>query len=144
MIRDFALMLLVAIPLTVTLASSSAAPQAAVNFSEHVAPIVFNRCASCHRPGEAGPFPLLTYEDVRKRGKLIATVTQSRYMPPWQAESEMGSFRDDRRLTDAQIRTIQEWVQAGMPEGDPAKMPKLPTFTPGWQLGQPDLIIRMD
>ncbi len=131
----------------ITLASSAlppVEPQARVTFTEHVAPIVLNVCATCHRPGEAAPFSLLTYEDVRKRGKLIASVTQSRYMPPWHAESELGAFRDDRRLTDDQIRTIQEWVQAGMPEGDPKKMPELPKFTPGWQLGTPDLVVRMD
>jgi mono/diheme cytochrome c family protein len=138
----FALILLLVIP--ATLAGPQSAPQARVTFSEHVAPIVFNRCASCHRPGEAAPFSLLNYEDVRKRGKLIAGVTQSRYMPPWHGDSKMGAFRDDRRLTDAQIRTIQDWVQAGMPEGDPAKMPQLPKFTPGWQLGEPDLVVRMN
>ena len=125
-------------------AGSPAPAQGSLNFSEHVAPIVFNRCATCHRPGEAAPFSLLSYEDVRKRGKLIASVTQSRYMPPWLGDSGMGSFRDDRRLTEAEIRTIQEWVQAGMPEGDPRKMPKAPTFTPGWQLGEPDLIVHME
>jgi mono/diheme cytochrome c family protein len=131
------------LPLTfISLPASSPAPaQTSVNFAEHVAPIVFNRCATCHRPGEAAPFSLLSYEDVRKRGKLIANVTQTRYMPPWLGTSEMGAFRDDRRLTDAQIQVIQQWVQAGMPEGDPSKMPKVPTFTPGWQLGQPDLVI---
>src|SRR5262249_13023182 len=97
-----------------------------------------------HRPGEAAPFSLLTYEDVQKRGKLIAGVTASRYMPPWHADSEMGSFRDDRRLTDTQIATIRAWVQAGMPAGDLKKMPETPKFTPGWQLGTPDLVVRMD
>ena len=125
-------------------AGSPTPAQGSLNFSEHIAPIVFNRCATCHRPGEAAPFSLLSYEDVRKRGKLIASVTQSRYMPPWLGDSGMGSFRDDRRLTEAEIRTIQEWVQAGMPEGDPRKMTKAPTFTPGWQLGEPDLIVRME
>jgi len=120
------------------------AQQPNVTFTEHVAPIVLNVCATCHRPGEPAPFPLLTYEDVRRRGKLIESVTQSRYMPPWHADSGMGPFRDDRRLTDAQIRTIREWVEAGMPEGDPKKMPAAPQFTPGWQLGTPDLVVRMD
>jgi mono/diheme cytochrome c family protein len=146
MILRFALIAIVfLLPLTFAgvPASSPSSAQGQVNFSEHIAPIVFNRCATCHRPGEAAPFSLLSYEDVRKRGKLIATVTQSRYMPPWLGSTEMGSFRDDRRLTDAEVRTIQNWVQAGMPEGDPSKMPKAPTFTPGWQLGQPDLIVRM-
>src|SRR5437762_11258651 len=126
------LVLLLTLPITLlsaALPSIQQPVQKPVTFTENVAPIVLNVCASCHRPGEAAPFSLLTYEDVRKRGKLIASVTQSRYMPPWHAESEMGSFRDDRRLTDAQIRMIQEWVQAGMPEGDPRKMPAASTFT---------------
>jgi hypothetical protein len=145
MILRFAVILAIGLPLTfAALTPVAPAPvQGAVNFSEHVAPIVFHRCTTCHRPGEAAPFSLLSYEDVRKRGTLIATVTKSRYMPPWLGHSEMGAFRDDRRLTDAEIHTIQDWVQAGMPEGDPRKMPKAPTFTPGWQLGQPDLIVRM-
>src|SRR5262245_53904906 len=120
MIQRLALILLIALP--IGFAGSPAGPQSGVTFSEHVAPIIFKNCASCHRPGEAAPFSLLSYEDVRKRGKLIASVTEKRYMPPWHAESEMGSFRDDRRLTDGQIRTIQEWVQAGMPEGDSKKL----------------------
>src|SRR5688572_11566258 len=118
-------------------------PQNSPTFSEHVAPVVFKRCATCHRPGEAAPFSLLSYEDVRKRGSLIAAVTKSRDMPPWLGDSEVGAFRDDRRLTDGEIRTIQDWVREGMPEGDTSRMPKAPTFTPGWQLGQPDLIVRM-
>jgi hypothetical protein len=122
----------------------SAPVQSQVTFSEHVAPIIFNKCAGCHRPGEAAPFSLLSYDDVKKRGKLIATVTQSRYMPPWHATSDMGTFRDDRRLTDAQIQTIQQWVNSGMVEGDRKKLPVLREFTPGWQLGQPDLVIKMD
>src|SRR5215831_17585536 len=140
-----ALIVLIAIPMTFSASQSrSESPQPQVTFSEHVAPIIFNRCASCHRPGEAAPFSLLSYEDVWKRGKLIASVTQRRYMPPWYGDSEIAEFRDDRRLTDAQIQTIQEWVQAGMPEGDPAKTPQPPKFTPGWQLGQPDLVVRMN
>ena len=119
-------------------------PPEPVNFAEHIAPIVFHSCAPCHRPGEAAPFSLLSYEDVQKRGKLIASVTGSRYMPPWHADSQMGSFRDDRRLTDGQIATINRWVQGGMPAGDLRKMPEAPKFTPGWQLGTPDLVVRME
>jgi hypothetical protein len=125
-------------------ASGLGTAQKQITFTENVAPIILSVCAACHRPGEAAPFSLLTYDDVRKRGKLIASVTASRYMPPWHANSDMGSFRDDRRLTDAQIKTIQDWVQAGMPEGDPKKMPAPPKFTPGWQLGTPDLVVRME
>lgn len=112
-------------------------------FSETIAPIVFGNCVTCHRTGEAAPFPLTSYEDVAKRAKLIAEVTESRYMPPWKATKGHGEFKDERRLTDAQIAAIQAWVKGGMPRGAASKMPPLPTFTDGWQLGKPDLIVEM-
>ena len=114
-----------------------------ITFTENIAPIVYGNCVTCHRPGEAAPFSLISYEDVKKRGALIVTVTKSRYMPPWHAAHGYGEFADERRLTDQQISTIAGWVQQGMPEGDPAKMPSLPQFTEGWHLGKPDLILEM-
>jgi hypothetical protein len=114
-----------------------------VTFSETIAPILYKNCVNCHRPGEAAPFALISYDDVKKRGSLIADVTKSRYMPPWHAEHNYGDFAGERRLTDAEIAAIGDWVKQGMPEGDRAKMPKLPSFTEGWQLGKPDLILEM-
>jgi WD40-like Beta Propeller Repeat len=114
-----------------------------ITFTETIAPIVYQNCVSCHRPGEAAPFSLISYDDVRKRGTLIAQVTQSRYMPPWHAEHGYGEFEGERRLSNEQIATMAEWVKQGMPEGDRARMPKLPQFTEGWQLGKPDLILEM-
>jgi hypothetical protein len=114
-----------------------------VTFSETIAPIVFDNCATCHRPGEAAPFSLLSYEDVRKRGALIASVTKSGYMPPWHAAHGYGDFSDERRLTPEQISLIDQWVKAGMPQGDPAKTPAAPKFIDGWHLGKPDLILEM-
>jgi len=114
-----------------------------VTFSEHVAPIVYGNCVTCHRAGEQAPFPLITYEDVSKRAKLIAKVTQSRFMPPWHAVHGYGDFRDERGLTDAQIATIRDWVAGGLVRGPAARMPALPQFTEGWQLGQPDLVLEM-
>ena len=125
----------------------SATPVAAsgsrVTFAETIAPIVYTNCVTCHRPGEAAPFSLISYEDVAKRGALIAKVTAARYMPPWHATHGYGEFADERRLTDQQIAAIGEWVKQGMPKGDGAKMPKLPEFTDGWHLGKPDLIVEM-
>jgi len=113
-------------------------------FSEAIAPIVYANCVTCHRAGEAAPFALISYEDVAKRAKLIAKVTESRYMPPWHAAHGYGEFVGERRLSDAQIATIAGWVKAGMPRGNDSKMPKLPAFPPdGWRLGQPDLILEM-
>ena len=114
-----------------------------VTYSKHIAPILFRYCAPCHRPGEAAPFPLLTYRDARKRGSQIAELTALRIMPPWLPEPGYGDFADSRRLTAEQIALFSRWVRNGMPEGDPSDSPPEPRFTDGWQLGPPDLIVRM-
>lgn len=116
---------------------------AAVDFARHVAPILFARCAGCHRPGEVAPFSLLTYEDAAKRADFLAEVTSSRLMPPWHARPGYGRFRGDRRLSDREIELIAAWAKAGAPQGDAAELPPAPTFTDGWQLGQPDLVLAM-
>ncbi|OWK35081.1 redoxin family protein [Fimbriiglobus ruber] len=115
-----------------------------VTFSEHVAPLLFANCTGCHRPGEVAPFPLLTYQDARKHAKTMLRVMNDRYMPPWHPEPGHGEFQNERRLTDAQIALFDRWVKAGMPEGDPKKLPPVPKFPEGWQLGKPDLIVKMD
>jgi hypothetical protein len=115
-----------------------------VTFAEHIAPIIFGNCTACHRPGEAAPFKLMTYGDVQKRARTILRVVERRYMPPWQPEPGHGEFRDERRLSDRQIGLLRRWVQTGMAEGDPRKLPELPKFQEGWYLGKPDLIVTMD
>jgi hypothetical protein len=127
------------------IASDRAVVQAkeSVTFSEDVAPIVFNKCATCHRPGEAAPFSLMSYDDVKRRGTLIAKAVALRAMPPWKAVNSDYAYQGDRRLSDAEIDIIKRWVDAKMPEGDPAKLPAIPAFTPGWQLGAPDLVVTM-
>jgi mono/diheme cytochrome c family protein len=117
------------------------APQ--ITFSDRIAPILYANCVSCHRPGEAAPFSLMSFEDVRTRARLIAQVTASRYMPPWHAAHGYGEFKDERRLTDEEIADIAAWVNQGTPEGDPARMPAPPRFQAGWQLGEPDLVLDM-
>ena len=118
------------------------APAAKVTFNRDIAPIVYQYCAACHRPGEAGPFPLLTYQDVKKHGSQIAAVTQTRFMPPWLPEPGELKFADERRLSDEQIATIRAWVDQGMLEGQPSDLPPKPKFVEGWQLGQPDMILK--
>jgi hypothetical protein len=130
--------------LLISLAGTALPATAQVTFSENVAPIIYHRCSGCHRPGEAAPFSLMSYEDVAKRGKLIALVTESRLMPPWRAEPASYPYKDSRRLTNEELATIQTWVKAGMPQGNPAKIPALPKFPDGWQLGTPDLVVKMD
>ncbi len=123
--------------------ASAQETNAAPTFNKDVAPILFQNCATCHRPGEAAPFPLLTYQDAKKRGKLIAHVAESRQMPPWKAEKGDVVFRNERRLKDADIATLQKWLAAGMPEGDKNDLPAAPTFAGDWPLGKPDLVVKM-
>jgi tetratricopeptide (TPR) repeat protein/mono/diheme cytochrome c family protein len=114
-----------------------------VTFNRDIAPIVFERCAGCHRPGAVGPFSLTSYQDVRQRASQVALVTERRLMPPWKAEDPPGLFADERRLTDAEIARIGAWVSQGAVEGNPADLPPLPRWTDGWQLGTPDLVVEM-
>src|SRR5262245_62967258 len=116
--RLLLLFLMSALVLTPLVGRSQSTSTAPVTFAETIAPIVYANCVTCHRPGEAAPFSLISYEDVSKRGSLIAKVTRSRFMPPWHAEPDFGDFVDERRLTDAQIGSIAEWVRQGMPRGD--------------------------
>jgi len=114
-----------------------------LTFTRDVAPILFEHCAPCHRPGQSAPFSLLTYADAKKRAKQIGEVTARRWMPPWLPESALVPFADERRLTTNQIEAIQRWVARGAAEGDPADLPSPPKWTDGWQLGEPDLVLTM-
>ncbi|HEX4772764.1 MAG TPA: tetratricopeptide repeat protein [Bryobacteraceae bacterium] len=121
--------------------AASQTTKATPTFSRDIAPIIYHNCADCHRPGEAGPFPLLSYEDVKKHARQIAAVTQARFMPPWLPEPGPFPIAGERRLSDAQLELIRRWVEAGTPEGDPSAAPQPPHFEAGWQLGKPDLIV---
>jgi tetratricopeptide (TPR) repeat protein len=132
----------------VALSGRAAAPQrsferrpAPVTFNRDITPIVFHSCSTCHRPGEAAPFSLLNYSDVRKHGRQIVDATQSRAMPPWLPEPQKLKFADELRLSDAEINLIKSWVEQGEVEGDPAALPTQPKFVEGWRLGEPDLVL---
>jgi hypothetical protein len=124
--------------------ASVAAPQPSPppTFNE-VAPIIYARCSSCHRPGQPAPFNLLTYDDVKLRAQRIALVTKQRSMPPWPPEPGFGEFANARVLSDAEIDLIQRWVAGGAPEGDRSALPRPPTWLDQWQLGQPDVVLEL-
>jgi tetratricopeptide (TPR) repeat protein/mono/diheme cytochrome c family protein len=124
------------------LAAHLEAAPSKVTFYHDIAPVVYSNCVTCHRPGGAGPFSLITYDDVKRHAGQIADVTKRRYMPPWLPEPGHGDFEEERRLTDAQIELIQTWVKQGALAGSSAKAPQPPTFNSEWQLGPPDLIVR--
>jgi len=115
-----------------------------VTFNRDIAPILFQYCAPCHHPGEAGPFPLLTYADAKAHARQISAVTSTRFMPPWLPELQEVRFADELRLSDEQITLIQKWVEQGAVEGAPADLRPAPRFVPGWQLGQPDKIVEAE
>ena len=115
-----------------------------VTYNRDIAPIIQGNCSGCHRPGQSAPFSLLTYEDVSRHAAQICEVTQSGLMPPWKAERGFGHFRDERGLSGAEISLLNQWTKTGKALGDPANRPKMPYFNEGWQLGEPDLILKMD
>jgi cytochrome c-type biogenesis protein CcmH/NrfG len=114
-----------------------------VTFNKDIAPLVWQNCATCHRPGQLGPFSLVTFEDIRPRAREIVRAVKSHAMPPWKPEPGHGEFEGVRRLSDAQIALIERWVAQGSPQGDPNDLPSLPTWAAGWQLGEPDLVVAM-
>jgi Ca2+-binding EF-hand superfamily protein len=123
--------------------AAAAADQGEVTYARDVAPILFKYCAACHRPGEVAPFSLLEYRAAKNRAGQIAKLTAARRMPPWHAVPGPLKYLDERRLTDGEIATLAKWAKAGAPPGNPALMPPAPQFVPGWQLGQPDKVIKM-
>ncbi len=102
-----------------------------VEFSPGIAPIVFHSCTTCHHSGEAGPFPLLTYGDVKSHARQIADITRKRLMPPWLPSVDSPRFEEDSHLSDGQIALFQKWVADGLPEGDRSELPDAPKFDSG-------------
>jgi len=125
--------------------SAAAAPASVPTFARDVAPIVFNNCATCHRPGEVAPMTLLSYDEVRPWAKAIKTKVVAREMPPWGADPAHSlKMRNDRSLSDQQIETIVRWVDGGAPKGNDADLPPMPRFAEGWTAGsEPDVVLEM-
>src|SRR4029434_6514210 len=122
--------------------------QPQVTFTKDVAPILQRNCQQCHRPGSIAPMSLLTYQDARPWARSIKTKVSSREMPPWHIDRNVGitQFKDDPSLTDKEIATIAQWVDAGAPEGNPADMPPPKKFSDldQWYIGKPDIVVTMD
>ena len=119
-------------------------------FAKNVAPIIYENCVQCHRPGGMAPMSLLSYDVARGYAPLIKDQVEQRLMPPWHLDKTIGiqEYSNDISLKDEEIETIVRWVEAGAPEGNPADLPPLPELPTGnaWQLaeelGPPDLMVR--
>ena len=125
--------------------STSSANLAAKNptFNKDVAPIFNAKCAECHRPGEAAPFSTLSYKDARPWAKSIREKVISKEMPPWHADAHFGQWKNDRRLSETEIKTIVAWIDGGAIEGNPKDLPPAPKFIEGWNISKPDVVIEM-
>jgi hypothetical protein len=128
---------------TAAVALASAAPARAQTFTKDVLPILQKNCQGCHRPGEIGPMPLLSYAQARPYARAIKTATQSKKMPPWFADSSVQHYANDMSLSAADINTLAAWADAGAPEGDPKDGPAARTFVDGWNIGTPDRVVQM-
>lgn len=124
-------------------AGATTGATSAATFSRDIAPIMEKRCQECHRPGEAGPFSLLTYRQARPWAKAIKQAVLTRKMPPWFADPHYGKFSNDRSMTPAEINAIVSWVNAGAPEGDPKDLPAVAHFTEGWSIPTPDIVFQL-
>lgn len=116
---------------------------AAPTFYKDVLPILQDHCQACHRTGEIGPMPLVTYQDARKWSGEIARRTTAREMPPWFADPKIGHFSNDPSLTAAQIATIADWSKAGSLPGNTAYAPPPRKWATGYVIPQPDLVVTM-
>jgi hypothetical protein len=124
-----------------TLLSAAADSRAAEpTFTKDVAPILYQRCVSCHRPTQIAPMSLLTYEQARPWARAIRQRVVRREMPPWFADPAHGSFANDASLSQAEIDTIAAWVDGGAPKGNEKDLPAMPVFTDGWSIGEPDVV----
>jgi hypothetical protein len=112
-------------------------------FTRDVAPILQKRCQECHRAGEIGPFPMLTYEQTRPWAAAIREAVLQKTMPPWFADPRHGNFSNDRSLSRSEIDTLVRWVDGGAPRGDPAAMPPPARFVEGWGIPAPDVVFEL-
>src|SRR5215469_5807921 len=117
--------------------------ETATTFYRDVLPILEKHCQMCHRPGEIAPFPLLSYGETRPWAKPIARAVERRKMPPWFADRCCGHFANDNSLHPSEIATLAAWAEAGAPEGNPKDAPKAPHWAEEWNIGKPDLVVKL-
>src|SRR5262249_10411164 len=119
----------------------------APTFAKDVLPILQKNCQSCHRPGEIGPMPLLTYDQARPYARAIKRATETKKMPPWFADSSVQHYSNDMSLSPADSAPRGAWSDGGAPEGNPADAPAPRRFGEGWNIvgpgAAPDKIITM-
>jgi hypothetical protein len=120
------------------------AADATPTFSKDVAPIFYKSCAECHRPTMFAPMSLMSYEEARPWLRSIKQRVVARTMPPWGSDQPHGVFKNDPRLSEAEVATIAGWIDGGAPKGDDKDLPARPQFVDGWTIGKPDAVFSME
>src|SRR5262249_28100582 len=115
----------------------------AVTFNKHVARILQKNCQECHRPGQIGPMPLLTYEDAAAWADTIREVVEDGRMPPWHADPRFGKFSNDRRLAPQDNQPLLPCVNNGTPRSRPQDLAPPGAFSREWKIGTPDVVLTM-
>ena len=119
-------------------------PEEKVTYARDIAPILQQRCETCHRPDQVAPFVFTNYEEAKSYAEMIVEVTQQRIMPPWIPGPETAHrFIGQRRLSDRELDLLADWVKSGCTFGDEADLPPAAIYAEGWQLGKPDLVVKM-
>ncbi len=118
-------------------------PHGEVTYSRQISRILARHCVECHRPGEVGPFPLTSFDEVAPWAPMIREVLDQGRMPPWFADPRYGKFSNDSRLSDEDRALVFKWVANGAPEGDRAELSPPPKFIDGWRMEQPDVVLAM-
>jgi len=113
-------------------------------YAKQIARLFQKRCQECHRPGEIGPFSLLTFDDAKRRTGRIREAVLEQRMPPWHADPRFGEFSNDRRMTQADTDALLAWIDCGAPKGNDEDLPPPLKFVEGWKIGKPDKVLAMD
>lgn len=129
--------------LVVLLAVSGDPGAVPVTYYRDIAPVLQQRCVRCHRPGQVAPFALTSYDAAAAWAEMIREVVDERRMPPWHADPRYGAFANDPRLSEAERRVIDRWVETGAPAGNPADEPAPVVFSDNWHISGPDLVLAM-
>lgn len=130
--------------ITIFLLLAFVSVKAQITFSEQIAPIIYNKCSSCHHSGGIAPIPFTSYSEIKKyAGMIHMAAIDSKFMPPWMPDTSYSHFVDERTLTEQETTLLKKWIANGMPQGDPAAEPELPLFPKGSQLGKPDVTVSM-
>lgn len=112
-----------------------------VTWNRQIAPLIWTHCADCHRTGGLGPFPLTTYDEVRRHGRALVEAAESRKMPPWKPVPGFSELKHSRRLSGVEIELLADWVNSGLAEGSSDDLAPAPDYGSGWVLGEPDLVL---